>query len=197
MRFAEGNRGVLFLFCAAVFLSALLVSMAIREQNRERDRERREESLLRKEAAGVAETKPKSEPTRIQEPNTEKPTEIKDKYAPFGSNAIQGEWVNISMEIGGKDQNKGDQSGEMEITSKSLVMKSRAGRTDFIIDLYPDKQSCEIDIRSDGKIVFLGIYKIVGDELKICWRPTKYSCPKHFKTDFETEGVMFTLRRKK
>jgi uncharacterized protein (TIGR03067 family) len=143
----------------------------------------------------VASARPESHP-----PNTSPSVATGPKVA----NRIQGEWVVTKLELFGTVQDKADISGEMEFGDDHLIMKSKnkTGRLDvsrFNIQLTPDKTPCEIELFTDDKrtILMLGIYKIEGDELVLCWRPIQFTRPETFKTSREDQGTMFTLKRKK
>jgi uncharacterized protein (TIGR03067 family) len=116
--------------------------------------------------------------------------------------AIAGKWTVTRMEIGGKVQDKSnDTSGEFDFGTD--VVKFAATGTDaaeFKHELRPKSKPAEINLFANSKyskLVLRGIYKVDGDTLTVCVVPGNVDRPTRFESTKDGGEILFVLQRKK
>lgn len=115
---------------------------------------------------------------------------------------IEGEWVVVTFEGGGK-QGLEDASVTFKFTHTKLSVKEgkreKPEEASYTIDL--KKKPATIDIRPENRggkeEVVLGILEITGDSMKICFTKEGGERPTEFKADGDKRSVLITLKRMK
>lgn len=123
---------------------------------------------------------------------------LNDKIIGDDGKMMEGTWVLVEAEIGG--QKLPDES----IKGTRLILTE--GRYEYQNDrgeykLYPAAEIKAMDIvgregPNKGKI-FLAIYELEGDKLKICYDLTGKTRPTKFKTEAGTRQFLATYQREK
>jgi uncharacterized protein (TIGR03067 family) len=114
---------------------------------------------------------------------------------------FQGEWKPEKAQRDGVDAG-GDLLNKLLVkySGETMVIDSGGARDDkATITLDPSKNPAAIDIKpvGEGKDTALGIYKLDGDTLTLCWSRRGGERPTEFVSKAGTEQVLFILKRQK
>jgi len=120
------------------------------------------------------------------------------KEAPKDEKAIVGTWAVVSFEDGGRKAAKAV-TGQLEvIITADGKMKAKQGEKEqeFTLKLDPTRKPKQFSATNDKGRTVLGIYKLDGDALTVCWarvgnRPTEFASKKG------TSVVLEVLKRQK
>ena len=125
-----------------------------------------------------------------------------DKAALKELKALEGDWVVVRLEAGGKKHKPGADE-KWELTFQGTKWSSSAtGEQEEVVALNTSSSPRLIDLKSTrrgrGAIVREGIYKLDGDTLTIAlYQGTEKKRPTSFDTPTEAGTVVFVLRRAK
>lgn len=119
--------------------------------------------------------------------------------------ALKGKWVSVEQSEGGKTLPKGDWVQlSWEFTGDKVVieMADFNGRKmspgTYTLSLDPAKDPARIDLATNNpKIGFIGIYKLDGDKLTVCWCPGRETRPATFETSRKDSFWLITFKRQK
>jgi uncharacterized protein (TIGR03067 family) len=120
------------------------------------------------------------------------------KEAPKDEKAIVGTWTVVSFEEGGKKAAKEVTKQRKVIITADGKMKAKQGEKEqeFTLKLDPARKPKQFSATNDKGRTALGIYKLDGDTLTVCWarvgaRPTAFASKKG------TAVVLEVLKRQK
>jgi RNA polymerase sigma factor (sigma-70 family) len=122
-----------------------------------------------------------------------------EKGAKTDKDLIQGTWVFVSAEEGGKAvPEDAFKNFEMVFTADKVNLPIKQEVKELSYKLDPAKKPKQIDIAFSEKEIAEGIYELDGDKLKICLtKPDHGDRPTKFDSTEGRESVLIVLKRKK
>lgn len=121
---------------------------------------------------------------------------------PQDTDAIQGTWVALAAELGGKPfPEEVRKSNKLTLTDGTYTVTVGKNPDQGTVKLHPLAKPKAIDITgtegpNKGK-TFLAIYELDGDTLKICYDLSGKGRPTEFKTTEGTQLFLVTYQREK
>jgi uncharacterized protein (TIGR03067 family) len=120
-----------------------------------------------------------------------------DKPARSDKEKIQGTWVLVSGENGGKPVSpEAAKNMSVVFAGDKLTMKNKDRTTKATFKLNPGKKPKEIDVDFDGK-VGKGIYELEGDTLKVAHGELGDARPKAFPSEKGSKLTVMVFKRQK
>jgi uncharacterized protein (TIGR03067 family) len=128
--------------------------------------------------------------------------ESADQKAPDDQKTLQGDWIPVKAELGGKPM--------PEAVLKTISLKLVKNEYEVLVAGKPDKGTWTIDPTAKPKGMkiigvkgpnagktFPAIYELAGDTLRVCYDLSGKKRPTEFKTKADTKLYLVTYQRKK
>jgi uncharacterized protein (TIGR03067 family) len=114
---------------------------------------------------------------------------------------FQGIWQTVSVEIDGEPLGPGVKKDRLTIKENAFVLSTRTGTTGGLLTIDPTKRPRTIDTETrvgDNKGTrAVGIYRLDGDTLTVCYVPEPHPRPTEFKTAPKSHRALVVYKRAK
>jgi uncharacterized protein (TIGR03067 family) len=113
-----------------------------------------------------------------------------------GDKQLEGTWLLVSVEKGGKKQDKSGDNFTVAFSGGKLHLKKKDETKDGTYTIDPSKKPKHIDMSVDGENV-LGIYEVKDGTLRICGAGQGEPRPTEFKAPEGARVMILTFSREK
>jgi uncharacterized protein (TIGR03067 family) len=110
--------------------------------------------------------------------------------------AIQGTWIVVAGEAGGKPLPAKTHPISYVFAGDKYTYREGTSNTEASFTLNPAKNPKQIDVKSKDGFTQLGIYELRGDELKLCINDGGKRRPDSFATSVQNNNETHVLKRK-
>jgi uncharacterized protein (TIGR03067 family) len=110
---------------------------------------------------------------------------------------LEGTWVVVSFTRDGKKDAspKGD---KVTFEGKNLTLKTKRGEEKATFTIDPRTQAIDLTVNAGGrKETIKGIFRVKGNELKVCHSQPGQDRPKHFTAAKDSGNTLIVLKRDK
>jgi uncharacterized protein (TIGR03067 family) len=122
------------------------------------------------------------------------PTKDKGKK---GATALEGTWVVVSVTEDGKETDKGKDT-QVVFKGKTVTFKTQGGEEKGTFTIDPKKKTIDITPERGRKgKTMKGLYRLKGDELKVCHTRQGKDRPTDFTAEKGSGNVLVALKRVK
>jgi uncharacterized protein (TIGR03067 family) len=114
-----------------------------------------------------------------------------------GAKGLEGTWVVVSATREGKEP-EGVRGNKVVFSGNSVTVHTKNGELKATFKTDPKKKTIDITVAEQGqKEVMKGVYKINGDELKVCHSRPGQGRPKDFTAEKGSGNTLIVLKRTK